>query len=272
MSDPVDRLVRRLDLDLLDSSDGIHRWLGHAGEHALNMNDAIYGGMVLAQTIVAAGRTEPQRSVHSLSQVFLRAGKADVPLEYRSRVMYAGRKYSMLSVEVFQHDDVISHAQVGLTDGAAGPDRQVPVPEPVALEDTVNRDEFFGRDRAHDQPVLVRVDPNRASDPEPNLANLVKPAGTLPEDPLLHQAALAWVTDRGFMRTGWKPHEPADYRGATLDHSIWFHRPVVFDDWHTHYMASPTLADGRGLITGMIHDPRGVLVASTAQQGNYRPT
>ena len=237
------------------------------------MHDAIYGGMVLAQTIVAAGRTVPERAVHSLSQMFLRAGRADVPLTYRCATLYDGRRYSMLEVRVLQEDEVISHAQVGLTGGADGPDRQEAAPaEPAPIEDTVDRDVLFARKRAGDQPVEVRVVAERATDASPSLETYVKPNGTLPEDPLVHQAFLAWVSDRGFMRTAWKPHDgESDYRGASLDHSMWCHRPVVFDDWHMYAMHSPSIADGRGLILGSIHDAKGAHVASTAQQGNYRP-
>ncbi|MEM7285725.1 MAG: acyl-CoA thioesterase domain-containing protein [Actinomycetota bacterium] len=272
MTDPAQRLLRRLDLER-GADDGAVTWHGQAGEGALNMNDAIYGGMVLAQTIVAAGRTVPERSVHSLSQMFLRAGRADVPLAYRCATLYAGRRYSMLDVKVLQEDEVISHAQVGLTGGADGPDRQDgPTASRVAIDETVDRDVLFARKRAGDQPVEVRVLADRATDPTPSLETYVKPNGALPEDPLMHQAFLAWVSDRGFMRTAWKPHDDeSDYRGATLDHSIWFHRPVVFDDWHMYAMHSPSIADGRGLILGSVYDAGGIHVASTAQQGNYRP-
>lgn len=273
MTDPAHRLLRRLDLERGPDADDAVTWHGRAGEGALNINDTIYGGMVLAQTIVAAGRTVPDRKVHSLSQMFLRAGRADVPLLYRCATLYDGRRYSMLEVRVLQEGEVISHAQVGLTRGADGPDRhEPPIADRAPIADTVDRDELFHRDRAGDQPVEVRVVPARATDTTPSLETYVKPNGVLPDDPLIHQAFLAWVSDRGFMRTGWKPHDrDADYRGATLDHSMWFHRPVVFDHWHMYSMHSPSIADGRGLILGSIHADDGTHVASTAQQGNYRP-
>ena len=107
MTDPAQRLLRRLDLERGDDTEDAVIWHGRAGEGALNINDAIYGGMVLAQTIVAAGRTVPDRSVHSLSQMFLRAGRADVPLTYRCSTLYGGRRYSMLEVRVLQEGDVI---------------------------------------------------------------------------------------------------------------------------------------------------------------------
>ncbi len=272
MSEPSDRLLRRLDLEPLPHEGSGASWLGQAGEHALNMNDAIFGGMVLAQTVVAAGRTVPDRSVHSISQMFLRAGRAEIPIRYRCQVLFAGRRYSMLGVDVLQDDDIISHAQVGLTAGGRGPDRGDSAPSFAPIEDTVDRDVLLGRPRAGDQPVEVRVVPGRVHDDTPSLETYLRPNGMLPDDPLIHQAFLAWVSDRGFMRTAWKPHMASgDYRGATLDHSIWFHRPVVFDDWHVYSMRSPSLADGRGLVHGTVHDSAGTLVASVAQQGNYRP-
>ena len=139
------------------------------------------------------------------------------------------------------------------------------------LEETVNRDEFLRRPKWDDQPVEFRIDPARDDDGVPSLDTWVRAAGRIEGDLLLHQALLGYATDRGLMRTGWKPHRAdGDFTGATLDHSIWFHRPLDLNDWHLFAKHSPTMNDGRGLIHGSIHSAAGTHVATTIQQGTYR--
>lgn len=273
MPTPVDRLLDHLQLEQGDTSEASTTWIGKAGEVAMNMSGRLFGGMVVAQTIAAVGSTHTERDVHSLQQVFLRAGEADVPLYYRVERLFDGRTYASVRVEVRQGDHIISHAQVGVTAGGEGPDRSSPSPARTSLASTVNRDEARGRPNWQNQPVEVRIDPDRADDGEPTIENWIKPSGDLPTDPLMHKAVLGYVSDRAFMNVAWKPHgAQSSYRGATLDHAIWFHRPVKFDDWHVYAIHSPTLAGGRGLIQGAIYDQAGNHIATTTQQSMFRPT
>ena len=59
---------------------------------------------------------------------------------------------------------------------------------------------------------------------------------------------------------------PGRANGFSLDHAIWFHRPVRFDDWHLHTQEAVALVGDRGLAVGAIHDDAGRLVASVAQE------
>ncbi len=248
-------------------------WLGEAGANALNMNNRLFGGMVVAQAIVAAGRTDPARTIHSVQTVFLRPGRADVGLCHRVTRVFEGRTYAGMRVDVIQQGEVtIAHAFVGTTHRIDGPDRQDPAPAAAALDSTVNRDHARGRPGWDNQPVTLRIEPDKVKTTEPDQQVLFRPAGSMPEDPVVHQAVLGYATDRALMQVAWNPHSPSgDYKGSTLDHTIWFHRPVIFDDWCSHTMHSPTISGGRGLVHGQVHDPAGGLMASTAQQGTFRP-
>lgn len=264
--------MHRLNLTEISRDERYINWAGEAGANAMNLAGRLFGGMVLAQTIMAAGRCLPDRRIHSLQQIFLRGGQADRPLAYNCEVLFAGNTYSAIRVEVHQDDQIISHAQVGVTAGVEGPDRQTPSPATTKLEHTVNRDELMKRRNWQDQPIEVRVEAERETDSEPNLDTWLRPSGPLPDDQLIHQAMLSYVSDRAFLRTAWKPHaeEWGPFKGATLDHTIWFHRPVHFDDWHVFSMNSPAMIDGRGMNHGVIHDTNGTLVASLSQQGAMR--
>ena len=269
---PVERLLYRLDLEQGATDEASTTWHGEAGENALNLSNRLFGGIVVAQTIVAAGRTHADRDLHSVQQVFLLGGNASDPLHYRVERLFTGRTYALVRVEVRQGDHIISHAQVGVTAGIEGPDRQDSPPTMVGLETTVNRDELRKRANWDDQPVEMLIDPASEGDGAPDLSGWIRPAGPMPDDPIMHKAVLGFVSDRGLMSVAWRPHGGhGSFKGATLDHSIWFHRPLKFDDWHSYDMHSPTIANGRGLNHGTIHHHDGTHVATTAQQGTFRP-
>lgn len=274
MPTATDRLLERLDLDSIDGDDTHQVWEGHAGAGALNYSNRLFGGMVVAQAIVAAGRTVPDRRIQSLQQVFLRGGRADTPLHYVVHRLFTGNTYASARVEVRQADEIISHVQVGFSSGIEdGPVRYEPSPSTTSFDETVNRDELYKRPGWDDQPVEVRIDPAIDDRTDPLLDLWIKPLSSLPDDPVMHQAVMGYVSDRAFMGTAWKPHyeEHGLFKGSTLDHSIWFHEPVRFDHWHTFTTASPAINDGRGLNFGSIYDGSGSRVASLVQQGTYRP-
>ena len=53
--------------------------------------------------------------------------------------------------------------------------------------------------------------------------------GALPDDPVLHRALLAFVSDMSLLDTALLPHGKSifsDVQVASLDHAMWFHRPV----------------------------------------------
>lgn len=272
MADALDRLLHRLELRPGERTASSLTWIGDAGANALNLNNRLFGGMVAAQAVVAAGRSHPDRTIHSVQQVFLRPGRADVELNYVVTTGFEGGTYTGTRVDVVQGGDLISHALVGLTRGIDSPARQDPAPATSPTETLVNRDEYRHRPNWEDQPVELRVDPAVEDSAAPDYQLLLRPAGTLPADPLIHQAVLAYATDRGFMNVSWRPvRDTGEYRGSTLDHSIWFHRPVQLVDWHSHTAHSPSLHMGRGLVQGQVHDAGGTLVATTTQQGTFRP-
>jgi acyl-CoA thioesterase-2 len=102
----------------------------------------------------------------------------------------------------------------------------------------------------------------------------MKAIGTLPDDPGLHRAALAYASDYSILEPVLRGHGLEwTHRGlkmASLDHAMWWHRPMRVDEWLLYVQESPTASGGRGLSTGQIFTREGVLVASIAQEGMVR--
>jgi acyl-CoA thioesterase-2 len=94
------------------------------------------------------------------------------------------------------------------------------------------------------------------------------------EDPVLHQVILSYASDMNLLSTAMRPHrvhwQTRNFQSASLDHAMWFHKPMNFNDWHLYAQDSPSAAGGRGFIRGSIYSREGVLVASVAQEGLLR--
>ena len=98
--------------------------------------------------------------------------------------------------------------------------------------------------------------------------------GEAGDDPLIHQALLAYVSDHSLMGTALLPHGitflDRDMQVASLDHTLWFHRPVRLDDWLFYDMESPIATGARGFNRGQVFNRQGELVASVCQEGLMR--
>ena len=98
--------------------------------------------------------------------------------------------------------------------------------------------------------------------------------GPLPDDALLHRAALAYASDYTILESTLRRHGAAwvtpGLRIASLDHAMWWHRPVRVDEWLLYVQSSPSASGARGLAAGRIYDRSGALVASVAQEGMVR--
>jgi acyl-CoA thioesterase-2 len=96
----------------------------------------------------------------------------------------------------------------------------------------------------------------------------------MPDDAIHHHALLAYASDYGLLGAALLPHglsfQQPRLQAATLDHSLWIHRPFRMDDWLLYVMDSPSAAGARGFARGTIYSREGTLVASVAQEGLMR--
>jgi acyl-CoA thioesterase-2 len=251
----------------------------------------IFGGQVAGQALVAAGRTVPaERGVHSLHSYFLRPGDPTAEIRYAVDRIRDGRSFTTRRVLAWQERKGEDVAIFALTaDFHAGeqavaehslPMPEVPGPEtlPGAVEIAARHGEraawMSAMGRAVDQRFLE--DPFAAppkSPPDTKTWTWLRVAGELTDDPVVHAAALTFVSDltllsAGFARLGggW-----SDFVGASLDHAVWFHRPVRADDWFLYETDSPAASSGRALCFGQIWAADGTHVATVAQEGLIRP-
>jgi acyl-CoA thioesterase-2 len=88
------------------------------------------------------------------------------------------------------------------------------------------------------------------------------------------QPLLAYASDATLLATSLLPHGKNLLSGlqiASLDHAMWFHRAVPFDDWLLYAQHSASASGARGFSQGAIFSRDGVLIASVAQEGLIRP-
>ena len=250
----------------------------------------VFGGQVVAQALVAATRTVPDdRPAHSLHAYFLLPGDPRTPITYEVERIRDGRSFTTRRVKAIQHGRPIFATTVSyqvveegythqpsmrdvpgpedLRDGRDLGAPGAPIPEAVAA--------YFARPR----PILLRpVDLRRYTDDHPREAAFsvwLRAGSRLPDDPALHQAVLAYASDMTLLDVSLIPHGRSVFdplvQAASLDHALWFHRPVRADAWLLYAQDSPAAGGARGFARGQIFDRAGHLVASVAQEGLIRP-
>ncbi len=252
----------------------------------------VFGGQVIAQALMAAQATVPEdRPAHSLHAYFLRGGNEDLNIEYRVERGFDGGSFANRRVIAFQEQRQILACSVSFQRHEDGPHHQAAVmpavPAPEALEaDQALLERHRAEIEADAPPIVLRAHPMEmrpvrpeallSRDPSaPEQGIWFRARAPLPDDPRVHRAVLAYFSDMRLMTTCLHPHGLSfvlgDVRGASLDHAIWFHADARADEWLLYATESPWSGHARGLNFGRIYTRDGRLVASTAQEGMFRP-
>ncbi|WP_377830660.1 acyl-CoA thioesterase [Bradyrhizobium lupini] len=258
----------------------------------------VFGGQLIAQSIIAASRTVQARMAHSLHAYFIRPGDPTVPITYEVEVLRDGKSYSTRRVVAMQNGRVTFSIIVSFHAGEQSAfDHQdlmpeVPPPEQVGL-DTLSKKSIFSelpegvrRWYEPDRLIDLRLPPIELRPVEigqyvgkkakhSNIHFWMRIAEKLPEDPALHICALAYASDWSLLdavmaRYGRTVLKADDILGASLDHAMWFHRPFRADDWLLYAKDSPSAQGGRGLARGLIFKRDGTLVATVTQEAAIR--
>ncbi len=266
----LDVLLGCLDLDSLDSD----LFLGDPGPGS----GTLFGGMVAAQSVIAAGRTvSPERRLHSLHAYFLRPGRHDAPLRFVVDRIRDGRSFTTRRVKAHQAGEAIFNLSASFCvdeDGIAHQDPMPELPGPETLVDwEVERKRLHPDGPHYHSPVEVRMIDPWTDEPSPaRQRNWMRMRGALPEDPLLHTAMLVYATDRTLLGTASRPHAIpwAKRFGASLDHAVWIHHPVEMNGWLLYTSESPVAQGAHGMVFGAIYYPDGRRLASVAQEGLIR--
>ncbi len=277
MGRALSQLIDNIDLEKIEIN--IFR-----GETLDAAKGRVYGGQVLAQAINAAGRTVATPLVlHSLHAYFLREGSDDIPIVYEVDRIRDGRTFTTRRVVAIQHGRAIFNLSLSYQlpeDGAIEHGSQMPE---VATPDTLINDEILYKEMLGDSPQQAwpieyrQVDPINPNSPEVKPANTsvwFRSNGDLADDEALHQELLAYASDHLLLHTAVRPHGKNCYTGdvkfASLDHSIWFHRPFRIDEWLLYEMESTVAHGSRAYCRGRVFNQQGELVASVAQEGLIR--
>lgn len=278
----VQELIDLLDLEVIE--DNLFR-----GRQPDTSMQRVFGGQVAAHSLVAATRTvDPALGVHSLHSYFLRPGDTSVPIVYDVDSVRDGRSFSTRRVLARQHGRPIYGMTASFQRPEDGLEHQDVMPEVPAPEDCPD---LLTAGRPEDDPETWKrewsaLDIRWAGDSRPGgpLAGDPKhPAqarlwmrvnGELNDDPLLHQAAFTYASDMTLLGASLVPHKvyisSAKMQAASLDHTIWFHRPFRADEWFLYDQTSPSASGGRGLSIARTYAQDGRLVATVAQEGLIR--
>ena len=245
----------------------------------------VFGGQMIAQAMRAAAVTVHDKPPHSLHAYFVKSGYPDEPLDISVERVRDGRSMAARHVTVAQAGEPLLIAMVSFHDNPTGPEFAEPAPqgpnpeELPRLQDWVESTPPELNDRARTwisrpPPLDIRIaEPtyffggSRAGGPRSHWMRLPR---TIEDDPVLHSVLLAYSSDYLLLDMALRSHpEPVSVESSTafsLDHSLWLHRPVRFDQWHCHTAELVAVSGHRGLVRGAIHDIDGHLVASTAQE------
>lgn len=279
----LDGLLSRLDLERIDT-DLFRGFSPHDGR------PRIFGGLVAAQSLIAACRTVEGRVAHSLHGYFLREGDTSVPVIYHVDRIRDGRSFATRRVVANQDGKAIFNMSVSFQAAEEGLEHQVPMPEAPSPETIPTNEERMRayRERTDhpaidfllslDRPIQRReVDHVDLLEPEPHSGPQrmwFRANGKLGDDPVLHQAVLTYASDYGLLEGSFNEHGHSFLSEkliiASLDHAVWFHQPVRADEWMLYVTHSPRTVGGRGLNFGHIYSKDGALVASVAQEGLMR--
>lgn len=250
----------------------------------------VFGGQVAAQALMAAQLTVPEdRHVHSLHLYFILGGDPRIPIVYDVENVRDGRSFTTRRVAARQHGEIIFYMTASfqvLEDGwehqdvmpdVPGPDDAMPMIDIMELQGSHAVEHwknewssfdvrYIGDNRAADDPQRVLV---------PAVQRLwFKADGDLPASRIIHNAAFTYISDLSLLGASLVPHGQfigsEEVQPASLDHTIWFHRPVAADQWLLYDQTSPSASGARGLSTARVFNQDGALVATVAQEGLIR--
>jgi len=249
----------------------------------------VFGGQQLGQALVAASQTvDPERRVHSMHGYFLKGGDMDLPITYSVDRVRDGRSFSTRRVQAYQNGEPLFSSiysfqvyeqglehQDSLPEGIPDPESLTPLIDQMSVMEDDPAAQYWAKGRPFDmrhieKSIYFTVEGEHVA----HQAIWFKTIGPIPDDQTLHDAALAYASDYSLLEPIYRRHglvwSHPGLMVASLDHSMWFHRPTRVDEWLLYVQDSPNARGGRGLGLGKIFNRQGELVATVAQEGVVR--
>jgi acyl-CoA thioesterase-2 len=280
----TDELLELLDLETID----VNLFRGTQPDTRLQR---VFGGQVAAQALVAGTRTvDDSLTVHSLHSYFLRPGDTAVPIIYDVERIRDGRSFATRRVVARQHGRPIYYLTLSCQVSEPGFEHQDVMPTVPSPGDVPDLGALLRKTAGAEADQWLRewatlelrwVGDSRPggsipADERPAQSRLwMRVRDRLGDDALVHRAAFTYASDLTLLGSTLVPHGvligSPKLQAASLDHTIWFHRPFRADEWLLYDQASPSASGARGLAIGRVFDERGALVATVAQEGLIRP-
>ncbi|QCR36885.1 acyl-CoA thioesterase II [Nissabacter sp. SGAir0207] len=283
MSQALTNLLDLLNLEKLE--EGLFR--GQSEDLGLRQ---VFGGQVVGQALYAAKQTVPaERGIHSFHSYFLRPGDSSKAIIYDVEILRDGHSFSARRVKAVQNGKPIFYMTASFQCQESGFEHQntmpqVPPPEALISESEIAqkfahlipekvREKFIGQRPIEMRPVAFH-NPLQGTVAAPERHVWFRANGEMPDDLRIHQYLLGYASDFNFLPTALQPHgvgflEPG-MQVATIDHSMWFHRPFRLDEWLLYAVESTSASGARGFVRGQFYTRDGVLVATSVQEGVIR--
>ncbi|MCG7609109.1 MULTISPECIES: acyl-CoA thioesterase II [Mycobacterium] len=273
-----EELLAVLDLNRIDDDLFI-------GSHPSKNPVRTFGGQMIAQAFVAGGRTLAHKlSPSALNAHFIAGGDPEKDLEFHVVRLRDERRFANRRIDVMQDGNLLTTVMLSYMNAGRGLEHNVPAPE-VPHPDTLPKIDELLRGYEETVPLFVEalrpIEWRYTNDPSWVMRDKggkldhnrvwLKTEGVMPDDPVLHGAALVYSSDTTVLDSIITTHGLSwgfdRIFAVTMNHSVWFHRPVKFDEWVLYSTTSPVAAESRGLGTGHFFDASGHLVATVVQEG-----
>ncbi len=276
-------LIELLTLEKLE--EGLYR-----GQSKNLVGKRVFGGQVLGQALRAAAYTT-DRPAHSLHAYFLFGGDIEAPIVYQVEKLRDGKSFVSRSVKALQHGRVIFQAMVSFAPFEDGLNYQIaepdyPAPDTLSSEEELKKlivnfvpENFRQAFQRRRHIEITPVNPTNPFDPQPEAPSQAHYLRTWDkitgkdDDIAVHQAIAAFSSDFTLMTTCLRPHGLSwlspNLQVASIDHTIYFHKPFRVDEWLLYDMDATETASSRGLNFGRMWQ-NGQLVCSTVQEGLIR--
>ncbi len=283
MSQALSNLLTLLQLEKVE--EGLFR--GQSEDLGLRR---VFGGQVVGQALSAAKETVPEaRLVHSFHSYFLRPGDITMPIVYDVEVLRDGNSFSARRVAAIQKGKPIFYMTASFQAPESGFEHQKPMPDAPAPETLVSETDI-ARSVEHLLPAFAKEkflcekaleirpavfhNPLKGHVDAPRRQVWLRANGKVPDDIRVHQYLLGYASDFNFLPVSLQPHGVGflekDMQVATIDHSMWFHRPFDINDWLLYDVESTSASSSRGFVRGEFYNRKGELVASAVQEGVIR--
>ncbi len=266
MSNGLDRLLALLDLETIDRN--LYR-----GANPPAGGGRVFGGQVASQALMAASNTvDVEHRVNSLHAYFLRPGRPAMPIIYSIDRIRDGKSFTTRRVVALQDGEAIFNLDASFHKEEPGGEFELPAPlDGVPPPESLPLHEH-GMGGMHRRPIETR---ELASGPRPTStrAMWVRADGKLPDDFALHACVLTYMSDSGPVGAARRPvlGQYKSWMGASLDHTMWFHRPVRADEWLLYDLEAVACSNARGLSRGTMWTQDGHLGVSVTQEALIRP-